>query len=244
MVRGLPIEYDTIGAIINQSKPTWDAARGMIEDEQQRQSARTIANRETVLLNSSQSPASDSVRSPYPNGYKGKHYDPAKAARGRGQAGRGGRHTGRSDRSYNNANAGRGSSSWGQAQYCQPNMGFPQQPNIQTSWTPPPTPYPSYPAHYNHNNQAHVVQQDPTQPSQQAPVNPSQAHIAQQAQFHPPPGFGPTDGNALCPSDIGMALSTLSLNYNDPQWYMDTGASSHITSDQGPQGWTPPFPPQ
>ncbi|KAJ0830133.1 hypothetical protein HanPSC8_Chr15g0651701 [Helianthus annuus] len=84
MVRGLPIEYDTIGAIINQSKRSWDATRGMIEDEQQRQSARTNSNRETVLLNSNQSSTPDSVQSPYPNGYRGKNYDPVKAGRGRG----------------------------------------------------------------------------------------------------------------------------------------------------------------
>ncbi|KAJ0578742.1 putative RNA-directed DNA polymerase [Helianthus annuus] len=244
MVRGLPIEYDTIGAIINQSKPSWDAARGMIEDEQQRQSARTNSNRETVLLNSNQSSTPDSVRSPYPNGYRGKNYDPVKAARGRGQPGRGGRHPGRGDRLTNGANTSRGSTSWGQPQQYQPSMFFSPQPNNQPSWTPPPTPYPSHPAHYNPHNQAHVAQQDPMQPSQQTHGNPSQAHIAHQSQYSPPPGFGSTDGNALCPSDIGMALSTLSLNYNDPQWYMDTGASSHITSDQGPQGWAPAFPPQ
>ncbi|KAJ0520481.1 hypothetical protein HanIR_Chr10g0459901 [Helianthus annuus] len=34
MVRGLPIEYDTIAAIINREKPSWGVARSMIEDEQ------------------------------------------------------------------------------------------------------------------------------------------------------------------------------------------------------------------
>ncbi|KAJ0435455.1 hypothetical protein HanIR_Chr17g0893471 [Helianthus annuus] len=242
MVRGLPIEFDTIGAIIHQSKPSWDDARGMIEEEQQRQSARTTASRDAVLLSSSQSSASDSVRSPYPNGYRGKHYDPAKAARGRGPTGRGGRYMGRGDRSQNFAQntVSRGSNSWGQAQYYQPHVGSSQQPHTQAPWTPPPTPYPSQPAHFNQHHQAHVAQQDPNQPN----VNPHQTYIAQQTQSTPPPGFEPTNGNALCPSDIGMALSTLSLNYSDPQWYMDTGASSHITSDQGPQGWTPPFPSQ
>ncbi|XP_076904997.1 uncharacterized protein LOC143560609 [Bidens hawaiensis] len=226
MVRGLPIEYDTIAAIINQSKPTWDVARGMIEYEQNRKSARSNNNHDTVLLHSGAPPSTDSVRSPYPNGYRGKHYDPAKAARGRGQAARGGRQMGSRPTVSNagrgpNSNTNGGPNSWGQTQFHQPNMGFSQQaqptvgfsqqPYTQTPWTPPPTPYPSQPAHYNQHHQAHLAQQ---------PSN-------------PPPGFGPTNGNVLCPSDIGVALSNLSLNYNDPQWNMDMGASSHITSDPG-----------
>ncbi|KAK1438082.1 hypothetical protein QVD17_03885 [Tagetes erecta] len=88
MVRGLPVEYDTIGAIINQSKPSWEDARAMVEDEQQRQAARVGSNRDTALLSSqssgrtSQLSNTDSTRSPYPNGYRGRNYDPAKAARG------------------------------------------------------------------------------------------------------------------------------------------------------------------
>ncbi|KAL9997056.1 putative RNA-directed DNA polymerase [Helianthus debilis subsp. tardiflorus] len=41
MVRGLPIEFDTIAAIINREKPSWEVARSMIEDEQSRQAARS-----------------------------------------------------------------------------------------------------------------------------------------------------------------------------------------------------------
>ncbi|KAJ0886812.1 putative RNA-directed DNA polymerase [Helianthus annuus] len=244
MVRGLPVEYDTIAAIINQNKPTWEVARSMIEDEQARIAARSNNNRDSVLLHSNIPPSSDVNRSPYPNGYRGRNYDPAKAARGRGA--RGGRTSG------NNRNhpsqATRGTPSWNPSY---PNTSYPpnhthfgsphpspsstQQPWTQPpsqfpppNWTPPPTPYPSHPSPY------------PNQPTSSNNSSTSQAHLAHQ----PPPDLSQQPGNALCPSDIGVALSHMTLNYQDPQWHMDTGASSHITSDHGPQGWTPPFPPQ
>ncbi|XP_076902100.1 uncharacterized protein LOC143556729 [Bidens hawaiensis] len=71
MVRGLPIEYDTIAAIINQNKPTWEVARNMIEDEQTRIAARSNNSRDTVLLHYNTPAQTDSTRSPYPNGYRG-----------------------------------------------------------------------------------------------------------------------------------------------------------------------------
>ncbi|KAJ0578367.1 putative GAG-pre-integrase domain-containing protein [Helianthus annuus] len=235
MVRGLPIEFDTIAAIINREKPKWEVARSMIEDEQSRQAARSNTTRDTVLLhptpNNSPLPPNDSTRSPYPNGYRGRNYDPAKAARGRGYNSRGGR-GGRAPSST----GGRGPASWStnyptqQNPHPQPNQAHNHplsQPTWNTtngppSWSPPPTPYPSYPAHYT----------PPPYPQQQSQVAPQQAHIAQQPP-PAPPGFEPPQGNALCPSDIGVALSSLSLNYHDPQWNMDSGASSHITSDPG-----------
>ncbi|KAJ0456677.1 hypothetical protein HanRHA438_Chr15g0715871 [Helianthus annuus] len=243
MVRGLPIEYDTIAAIINEKKPTWEVARGMIEDEQSRIAARSNNNRDTVLLHSTNQPSSDENKSPYPNGYRGKNYDPTKAARGRGAHTRGGRNGGTNRN--NSSQSGRGSGHWGTSSNSPLNThnyyhsGTPPAPPQQSwfahtqhynqpNWTPPPTPYPSQPAPYH------------PQPNTNQHPSPHQAHLAHQ----PPPGFSQQPGNALCPSDIGVALSNMTLNYSDPRWNMDTGASSHITSDQGPQGWMPPFPPQ
>ncbi|KAJ9536153.1 hypothetical protein OSB04_un000671 [Centaurea solstitialis] len=40
LVRGLPAEYDTVASFINQSSPSWDTARSMLQLEQHRQSAR------------------------------------------------------------------------------------------------------------------------------------------------------------------------------------------------------------
>ncbi|XP_022040235.1 uncharacterized protein LOC110942778 [Helianthus annuus] len=120
MVRGLPIEYDTIAAIINQNKPTWEVARSMIEDEESRISARSNNSRDTVLLHSTTPAQTDSTRSPYPNGYRGRNYDPAKAVRGRGSYRQGGRQGGNNrtpsstgGRGPSSWNRGLGSNSWG-----------------------------------------------------------------------------------------------------------------------------------
>ncbi|XP_021991916.1 uncharacterized protein LOC110888713 [Helianthus annuus] len=176
MVRGLPIECDTIAAIINREKSKWKIARSMIEDEQSRQVARSNPTRDTVLLHSTNPTSAptqnDSARSPYPNGYHGRNYDAAKAARGRGYAARGGR---QGTNTHNPSSlAGRGT--WG------PNYQHHQNPPTQhnlhqthpysqpnwinssgpPSWTPPPTPYPSNPAQftpqpsYPQQQQAHV----------------------------------------------------------------------------------------
>ncbi|XP_024965280.1 uncharacterized protein LOC112505633, partial [Cynara cardunculus var. scolymus] len=213
MVRGLPVEYDTIGAIINQQCPTWDEARGMVEAEQQRQAARSNSSRDIVLVHPSSSAGqqqsrsnnpqdhTDTGRSPYPNGYRGNNYDPAKAERGRGRGGQ---------------FSGRGAGHTGGPRFDQLQHG----PQAQyPSWTPPSSPLPSMPAQ----------------------LNPSQAHIMQMQQpaLFAPPGFGfnqqtPTGFNALSPNDIGAAMTTLNLKSNDQaQWFMDTGASFHITFDSG-----------
>ncbi|XP_074298015.1 uncharacterized protein LOC141628817 [Silene latifolia] len=41
LVRGLPSEYDTVGAFINQTMPSFEDARGMLQLEEQRQSSRS-----------------------------------------------------------------------------------------------------------------------------------------------------------------------------------------------------------
>lgn len=40
MVRGLPLEFDVVGAYINQSSPSWETARSMLQLEQHRKNAR------------------------------------------------------------------------------------------------------------------------------------------------------------------------------------------------------------
>lgn len=62
---------------------------------------------------------------------------------------------------------------------------------------------------------------------------------AQQAQQHQPGILGPKPPQAYTaaapptPTDIEAAMHTLGLNPTDPNWYMDTGATSHMTSEQG-----------
>ncbi|KAI3691923.1 hypothetical protein L6452_31726 [Arctium lappa] len=49
LVRGLPPEYDTVASFINQSSPTWDTERSMLQLEQHRQSARLNQNQAAMV---------------------------------------------------------------------------------------------------------------------------------------------------------------------------------------------------
>ncbi|KAK2395864.1 hypothetical protein QL285_057557 [Trifolium repens] len=75
-------------------------------------------------------------------------------------------------------------------------------------WNIPPCPYPSYNWIRPNNN---VPQGGILGPRPQAALN----------------------VNAPSPTDIENAIHTLSLAQPDPSWYMDTGATSHMTSSHG-----------
>lgn len=45
-----------------------------------------------------------------------------------------------------------------------------------------------------------------------------------------PPFAGFTDYN---PSDLAQTMQQVNLNSHDPAWYMDSGASTHLTPDPG-----------
>ncbi|KAK9079741.1 hypothetical protein SSX86_001414 [Deinandra increscens subsp. villosa] len=51
LVRGLPPEYDTVAALINQGTPTWDEARNMIQLEMHRIQARQNPNQSVLIAN-------------------------------------------------------------------------------------------------------------------------------------------------------------------------------------------------
>ncbi|KAK2411863.1 hypothetical protein QL285_047106 [Trifolium repens] len=72
----------------------------------------------------------------------------------------------------------------------------------------PPCPYPSVRPNNN------------TQPQHNGVLGPG----PQQAAFN---------ANTTSPTDIASAFNTLHLAQPDPSWYMDTGATSHMTSSQG-----------
>ncbi|KAJ0737567.1 hypothetical protein HanLR1_Chr06g0208461 [Helianthus annuus] len=64
------------------------------------------------------------------------------------------------------------------------------------------------------------------------------------SQYPYPPTYPPSQPvDPMQPTELGAALSALTINQPMPQWNMDTGASSHITSDQGSQDWTTSFAP-
>ncbi|MCH79417.1 hypothetical protein A2U01_0000166 [Trifolium medium] len=77
-------------------------------------------------------------------------------------------------------------------------------------WAPPPCPYPSY---WNRPNTSPKTQHNGILGSK-----------PESAAFT---ATGPS------PTDIEAALLTLHLAQSDPSWYMDTGATSHMTSTHG-----------
>jgi len=82
-------------------------------------------------------------------------------------------------------------------------------------WGMPPCPYPSSPwARPNFQHGQHAQQHQPGILGSKPP----QAYTT----VAPP-----------TPTDIEAAMHTLGLNPTDPNWYMDTGATSHMTSEQG-----------
>ncbi|XP_071694443.1 uncharacterized protein [Rutidosis leptorrhynchoides] len=84
-----------------------------------------------------------------------------------------------------------------------------------SQWAAPPCPYPTsawaHPNTSNNSNQAGILGPRPTQ------ANYSTSSIS----------------SGYCPIDIDSAWHTMTLNPPDDTWYMDTGATSHMTANSG-----------
>lgn len=90
------------------------------------------------------------------------------------------------------------------------NRGQQQQQQWQP-WNYPPRPYPT--SNWNIPNNG-------PKPQQSGILGPKPQQVA-------------FNVNTTSPTDIESAFSTLNLAQPDPSWYMDTGATSHMTSSQG-----------
>ncbi|XP_021756018.1 acidic proline-rich protein PRP25-like [Chenopodium quinoa] len=88
----------------------------------------------------------------------------------------------------------------------QPSYGYYWAPVPSQNWVRPPYPFPQ-----------------PQPRGQQAP--PAQQHAYLTAQ----PGYG----QLMTPTELGNAFSTMTLVNPDDGWYMDWGASSHMTYNSG-----------
>ncbi|KAI3669195.1 hypothetical protein L6452_40422 [Arctium lappa] len=136
MVRGLPPEFDVVGAYINQSSPSWETDRSMLQLEQQRQTARKNQTH-TVLA----APTSVDRPSHNPTGAQRGQTPTHHNYSGRGTSGRsrGSNSRGR-DRSFR-GRGGRGQQYWNQGNQ---NQWHQQNWNPSPSWTPLPSAYPSH----------------------------------------------------------------------------------------------------
>ncbi|XP_074283909.1 uncharacterized protein LOC141608456 [Silene latifolia] len=216
LVRGLPSSYDTVAAYINQTLPTFETARSMLELELHRQSARDEPSKALVT---SHSPPSDSSNwnekpksnnnQPRSSNYRGNNYNPQFNNNSNYNRRRDYRGSTNKPRTENNQ-------STSNAPVASPAMPWPMANPWPYPWTPPPCPYPTYPGWVQ------PWQQWGSRPNYKQPAHrpQGQAHVAE------------TDTTQL--TDIGQAFQAMNLQPPvDGPWFMDTGASSHLTSDAG-----------
>lgn len=223
MISGLTDSYAGFVTYIQQHDPlpTFSIARSRLELEESTMIQRVaresgsspgafVAKTPTSPDETVTQPSSPGNQNQYPRynnnprNNRGKKNQKNSAAR---NSGRGGRN-------------GTGNSGGGRGQFFSGNGGRGQNPPWQqfnpwqqwTPWNMPPCPYPSYnwarPNVANNTQQPGVLGSRPQQAAFTAAAPPS-------------------------PTDIEQAMHTLSMAQPDPSWYMDTGATSHMTSTNG-----------
>ncbi|MCH83098.1 retrovirus-related pol polyprotein from transposon TNT 1-94, partial [Trifolium medium] len=214
LISGLTDAYATVGSQIRHGDtlPPFYKARSMIvleETARAKKAAATItdnsaflASQDVAVNNSSSYQNSQSSNN---HGGRGSNNTPSNRGRSGNRNNRGGRGRGRNGGQSN------------QSQYYQ----YPQQqwvvPPWAASWQPwatPPCPYPTTP---NWPHQSTSRQQGILGP------RPQQAHMAAASANNAQPSYASTD--------IQAAMHTLSLAPPNDQWYMDTGATSHMTAN-------------
>ncbi|KAJ9547690.1 hypothetical protein OSB04_020233 [Centaurea solstitialis] len=221
LVSGLSEAYDGVATIIQQSDPLppFYKARSMLtlEETRKAQQSTHATAPAAALYTSTPHPFADGKAAQQPPMSSPiTHYDnnidnrSNNRGRGRGR-GRGRSRGGRGSYSSRNYQGYR----W---QNNQPQWS-PMPPWYPSQWAIPPCPYPT-----TGPNPSWAPRPDgyTARPSSTAGIlgpRPPQAYHMNQA---------PT-----VPTNIDQALHTLALNPPDDDWYMDTGATSHMTSDQG-----------
>ncbi|XP_074283498.1 uncharacterized protein LOC141608047 [Silene latifolia] len=231
LVRGLPSEYDVVGAFINQQLPTFDTARSMLQLEEQRKSARSdvpataLAAPATNDNNDSAGNSSPSSRGNNNNNYNWQNNKKNYHKKGGKQG------------NWRNSEKG-GGNSGGKGNQSTPTPAtitvpvWAGQP-WSTPWGVPPCPYPA---------QSGWVNPWQPQPSQPRGPQPMQPRFSVSGSASPAYGqayiAAPTSG--YDPNALGHALQTMTIYPPDNgQWVMDTGASSHLASESGTLN--PPF---
>ncbi|XP_074277039.1 uncharacterized protein LOC141600695 [Silene latifolia] len=224
MVRGLPSEYDVVGAYINQQLPSFENARGMLQLEEQRKSARTEAAPTALAAPA----ANDDTQGTDSHSHRGNstwHNNNNKKSYHKGKGGKG---------NWKNNGKGGGNNSGGNNGSGKPpsapaTITVPVWPGTpwNAPWGVPPCPYPA--------QQGWAPAWQPQQPRGQSPYQP---------RYGPNPVYGqafiaaPLAGYEM--SNMNQAFQTMTLVPPDnAQWVMDTGASSHLTSESGTLN--PPF---
>ncbi|XP_021727408.1 keratin, type I cytoskeletal 9-like [Chenopodium quinoa] len=227
MVGGLTCPYRGVGTLIRQSNPLppFYKARSMLTLEEAGL-AKEAANESTMVAATEGGP-SHGEKSGQNNNNNGKNFSGKRNNNGgRKNYASGGRNSGGSSKGGGRdlQTGSHGGQHGGQQQ---PGQWYPQQDSsspwgwYNQGWPIPPCPYPT---------QGWARPQSTPnirQPGVLGP-RPQQAYVQQSAN---PSSFG--QSGSFAPTDIEAAMHTMSLQQPDPSWYMDTGATSHMTSSSG-----------
>ncbi|KAI3796959.1 hypothetical protein L1987_39646 [Smallanthus sonchifolius] len=214
LILGLNEQYEGIATILQQMKPlpAFTEARSKLLMEETRKAAQTLATANSAshaLHAAGQGGTAGQVHNAPPPRHDSNTTGYSDRFRGRGRSY--GRGKGRSSRGK-----ARGTPNFFQNPHS-PSFGPPQYPQfwsgpisqIQNWANNPPCPYPTV---ARPNNQAGPQGSNP------GILGPRPSHA-----FH----------TGYVPTDIDQALYTMSLNPPDHNWYMDTGATTHMTNYPG-----------
>ncbi|XP_074303779.1 uncharacterized protein LOC141638271 [Silene latifolia] len=212
--------FKGIATIIQQKDPLppFYKARSMLALEESNQRITAPATADTALLASQQSKDSDSKPLSNSNSYKGNGNSNSNINRGKG---------GRNNYCGQNRNKNNGGNSSSSGRNNGNNRGGNNNQQGTWTWVPfnsyqqgwgaPPCPYPT------------AGWTAPSRP-QQGILGPRPSQTGQ--AFFAQPGTSSTSG-AFVPTGIAAMMQSLGLQQPDDNYYMDTGASSHMTSNSG-----------
>ncbi|KAL9237815.1 hypothetical protein vseg_012319 [Gypsophila vaccaria] len=215
LVRGLPREYDTVAAYINQTSPDFETARSMIELEQHR--TKTIEGPpppSTGAAMAAQQPQTEAPiwEQPQPG-------NPRPSSRGSRH--RGNHRRPREPRTTHAQPRPRAPSP-------PPPPAWPTAPPPWYSpWGPPPCPYPTQPGWTSPYTPwpSTTTVRGSSRSGRPVPPPSGQAFFTTEEQYHP--------------TDLEQQFQALTVQQHlrDGDWFMDTGASSHLTADSGFSDW-------
>ncbi|KAJ0472171.1 hypothetical protein HanHA89_Chr15g0604031 [Helianthus annuus] len=239
LVRGLPAEFDTTRAIINQTLPSWDDAVDMLQQEIQRQEAREALTPTEAHAAVSQHSTRHSQNSRNSGQQRNSGSGSTEVNRGlaqqptRGTGKRRGGNSGQGHSSYSAQNRSFNTTQQqAQGQYRGPRQHQPHWAPPTPYWPPywagpfqpPPCPYPS--------QSGWASPWAPPPPGSSGPNFTKPHDVTQQAHI--------TEVNPLDSTELEVAFSAMTMEPDTSQWTMDTGATSHLASESGPADWEAP----
>ena len=222
LVSGLTRAYRGVGTLIRQSDPLppFYQARSMLTLEEAGFAKEAATGTDSAMVATVPSEnffsPTHTVDTSQNKGKNSGHRKPGRKSGGGGGRGPSGGHGGRSGGRGGPQPQQQGYPPWfASNQWGCPPWGWASQ------WASPPCPYPTQ-----------RWARSPVPPKQQqgssilGPGQQNQHAFMTAAQGQPP-------SSSYTPTDIASAMHTMTLTLPYPSWYMDTGATSHMTSSNG-----------